>query len=314
MRSAGARPACATALPARWLEAARRSPSRAYAVAALVFLSLTWGYNWVLMKEALGYSAPFDFAAWRTALGAATLLLLLAARRRLRWPCSVWGLVVLGFFQIGIFTAATMLALVAGDPGKTSILVYTMPVWAMVFAWLMLGQKPRRPHLLATAAAFVGILCMAQPWEAAVSSSSVVYALAGAAAWGFSSVYLTRLRDTGLDALSITAWSMAFGGAMLAAAALIIPSTPTRWDAYFVAVLFYNSVITMALAWLLWTFVLDHLSIMTASLGVLAVPLVGSLSSALQLGERFSWIEMLGMGAILASVSSVYWRPGNRAS
>lgn len=288
----------------------RHSPSRdrGYAVVALVALSFVWGCNWVLMKEALRYSAPFDFAAWRTGIGAATLFLILLAQRRLRWPVHFRGLAVLGLFQMAIFTAVTMLALVTGEPGKVSILVYTMPVWAMVFAWLLLGQKPRGAHMAASAAAFVGILCMAQPWRNGVTSLSVLYSIAGAAAWGFSSVYVTRLRDTGLDVLSITAWSMAIGSAILAATACLVPSAGTRWDTYFAFILFYNAVIAMAVAWVLWAYVLGRLSIMAASLSVLAVPLIGSLFSAVRLGERFSPIELVGMGTILLSISSVHWR------
>ena len=59
---------------------------RGSAVAALAFLSVVWGYNWVLMKEALRYSDPFDFAAWRTAIGAAMLFAILGVQGRLRRP------------------------------------------------------------------------------------------------------------------------------------------------------------------------------------------------------------------------------------
>jgi drug/metabolite transporter (DMT)-like permease len=285
---------------------------RGYAVVALVFLSLVWGYNWVLMKEALQYAGPFDFAAWRTGIGAATLFMILLTQRRLRRPAQFRGLAILGLFQIAIFTATTMLALVSGDPGKMSVLVYTMPVWSMVFAWLLLGQKPRRIHMFATAAAFFGVLCMAQPWRTGIRSSAV-YALGGAAAWGFSSAYATRLRQTGLDNLSITAWSMGLGSAILVIVAYFIPSPAIRWDSRFAFILFYNAVLAMAVAWLLWTYVLERLSIMAASLSVLAVPLIGSLSSALQLGERFSSIELVGMGTILLSISAVYWKAGKRS-
>lgn len=281
-----------------------------YAAGALILLSFAWGYNWVLMKEALEYAGPFDFAAWRTGIGAGVLFLILLMQRRLRWPTKFGGLAILGLFQIAAFTALTMLALVNGDPGKISVLVYTMPVWAMVFAWRLLGQKPTHVHALATSAALVGVVCMARPWQAGLSYSSVLYALGGAATWGFSSVYATRLRHTGVDALSMTAWSMAVGGGILIALACLVPSAPVRWTPYFVFILLYNAVLATALAWLLWTYVLDRLSIVAASLGVLAVPLVGSLSSAIQLGERFSPIEVAGMGTILLSIGAVYRRAG----
>lgn len=281
-----------------------------YAAGALVFLSFAWGYNWVLMKEALEYAGPFDFAAWRTGIGAGTLFLILLMRRRLRRPAKLRGLAILGMFQIAAFTALTMLALVNGDPGKMSVLVYTMPVWAMVFAWGLLGQKPTHVHAMATGAALVGIVCMAQPWQPGLSYSGLLYALGGAAAWGFSSVYASQLRHAGVDVLSMTAWSLAVGGVILVAVACLVPSAPVRWDPYFVFILLYNAVLATAVAWLLWAYVLDRLSIMAASLSVLAVPLIGSLSSAARLGERFSSSEMVGMGTILLSIGVVYWKAG----
>lgn len=281
----------------------------ACAAAALAGLSLIWGYNWVLMKQALEYAEPFHFAAYRTGIGAATLFAILQVRGRLRRPARIADLAILGFFQIAVFTAVTMLALVSGDPGKVSILVYTMPVWSMFFAWLLLRHRPHRIHFLATGTALVGIVCMAQPWRGGGATWSVAYALAGAAAWGFSTVHATRLREAGLDNLSMNAWSMGLGAAMLVIAACFVPSAPLRWDTYFTFILLYNAVIAMAMAWLLWAYVLERLSIMAASVGVLAVPLVGSASSALQLGERFSAAELAGMAAILLGISAVYFHP-----
>jgi drug/metabolite transporter (DMT)-like permease len=37
---------------------------------ALFLLTLIWGYNWVVMKTAVQYASPFQFAALRTFLGA----------------------------------------------------------------------------------------------------------------------------------------------------------------------------------------------------------------------------------------------------
>lgn len=280
-----------------------------YAVPALAGLSFIWGYNWVLMKQALEYAEPLHFAAYRTVIGAAALFAILKWQGRLRRPARIGGLAILGFFQIALFTAVTMLALVSGDPGKVSVLVYTMPVWSMLFARIILAQKPHRIHLFATAAAFVGIVCMAQPWRGGDATASLAYALSGAIAWGFSTVYVTRLRASGLDSLSMTAWSMGLGAAMLLVGACFVPSPPLRWDGYFVLILLYNAVVAMALAWLLWAYVLERMSITAASLGVLAVPLVGSVSSALQLGERFTAAELFGMAAILLGISAVYLNP-----
>ena len=44
------------------------SPSRS-GVAALIVLSLVWGYTWVAMKEAVRFADPFDFSALRAMAG-----------------------------------------------------------------------------------------------------------------------------------------------------------------------------------------------------------------------------------------------------
>ena len=56
--------------------------ARRNAVLLLVLLSVIWSYNWIVMKQVLRYSGPFEFAAWRYALG--TVVLFAA----LRWRSS----------------------------------------------------------------------------------------------------------------------------------------------------------------------------------------------------------------------------------
>ncbi len=49
---------------------------------ALFILTLIWGYNWVVMKLAVQYASPFQFAALRTFLGAAMLFAVLFFTKR----------------------------------------------------------------------------------------------------------------------------------------------------------------------------------------------------------------------------------------
>ena len=58
--------------------------TRRNAVLLLVLLSLVWSYNWIVMKQVLRYSGPFEFAAWRYALGTLVLFGALRWRRAVR--------------------------------------------------------------------------------------------------------------------------------------------------------------------------------------------------------------------------------------
>ena len=68
----------------RSIDTARASAAeagRAGPLAAFATLALLWGYNWVVMKLALDYSGPIDFAMLRVGLGALVVFALLPILR-----------------------------------------------------------------------------------------------------------------------------------------------------------------------------------------------------------------------------------------
>jgi hypothetical protein len=75
---------------------ANKGNSAAGPIVALVFISLIWGYNWVVMKESLRYAGPFDFNALRMALGSVFLFAFMAWKREPLRPPFPAGTAVLG--------------------------------------------------------------------------------------------------------------------------------------------------------------------------------------------------------------------------
>lgn len=127
--------------------------------------------------------------------------------------------------------------------------------------------------------------------------------------WAISAILAKRLRrEVQLDLLSLTAWQMLFGALVLAAIALVVPSRPVEWTGYFFVILAFNAFLGTAAGWLIWLYILHRLPAGTASLSVLAIPVVGVLSSKLQLGEQPGAYEIGGMlliGASLALLSRI---------
>jgi drug/metabolite transporter (DMT)-like permease len=39
------------------------------------------------------------------------------------------------------FTILQTSALVEGGPGKTSVLIFTMPIWTLLMSWPLLGER-----------------------------------------------------------------------------------------------------------------------------------------------------------------------------
>jgi drug/metabolite transporter (DMT)-like permease len=287
------------------------------AVLALVILVLVWGYNWVVMKVGLGYSQPFTFAALRTFLGALALFLLLLVLRRPVRPRALGATTVLGLLQTTGSVGLAMWALERGGAGKTSILVYTMPFWLLLMAWVFLSERLRRIQWVAVALAFLGLMLVLSPWRLSGGFSDLL-AVGAAVCWAASAVVAKVLRKRHkVDLLSLTAWQMLLGAIPLVLVALLAWSGQAVWSRDFLGALAYNVILANAVGWLLWLFMLHTLRAGTAGLGTLAVPVVGVTSAWIQLGERPDAGEALGMAAIvgallLLALREILAKPGGR--
>lgn len=266
---------------------------------------LVWGYSWILMKIALRYAHPFDFAALRVGIAAALLFaLILAQRRTLRLPRYRMAF-LLGTLQVALFVALTHTALLFAGPGKTSVLTYTMPFWMIVFAHAILRERMRGAQWIAVALAFAGLVLIVAPWRLTSVAGSAL-AIGAGAVWAISAV-LSKKWPTRADPLVFTAWQLLVGAIWLAALALLHPHPPVRWTTEFVIALAFSAVFATAGGWWLWTYVLANTSAGIAGLSSLGIPVIAVLASALQLGERPDPLELAGMIAIGAALALLGW-------
>ena len=296
---------------------AARHP-RLAAAGALSLLSLIWGYNWVVMKIALHYASPFDFASLRTLLAAACLFIILGALRRPLRPKEPLGLVWLGLLQTTGFIGFTMWALVSGAVGETAVLAYTMPFWVIVLAKLVLGERMDGIQRLAVMLALFGLIMVLTPWRSHGGIESDLLAVGAGIFWAAGTLYAKILRRAArFDLLSLTAWQMLFGAIGLTVVAALLPHAAVHWNGEFIGALAYNVILANALAWILWLYALDRLPAGVASLGTLATPVISVLAAALQLGEIPDTPEIIGMlliGSALTLISLHAVRKHKRVS
>lgn len=277
-------------------------------IAALIVLSLVWGYTWVAMKEAVRFADPFDFSALRAMAGA---LLMFGAMVWLKKPLRLQApgrTFVFGLFQTTGFNALAAWALYTGAAGKTAVLVYTLPFWTLLIAWPLLGERLRGLQWPATVLAAAGLLLVLEPWQLAGTTVSKLLALATALSWAISAVLAKKWRnELQADLLALTAWQMLMGGAVLTVIALSIPTRPIQWTPYFWVMLIYCTLAGSVAGWLLWLFILRRLAAGIAGLSIMAVPALGVLFARLQLAERPGIAEAGGMLLIGASLALLSW-------
>ena len=287
--------------------------SRLAPLLALAVLSLVWGYNWVVMKQAVRFIDPLAFSAMRSFFGGLVLLLIVWLTRR---PGAIgWlaGVVTLGLIQTTVFVTLSIWALLYGGAGKTAVLVYTMPVWLMLLAWPILGEKIRGIQWVAVLVALCGLAFILQPWNLRSRPMGAVLALGAAVAWAVSGVWAKRLRRrVEIDLLTLTGWQLVLGSVPLIFLALVVPGRPIEWHPVLLAALSYNIGPATALAWLLWLYALHKLPAAVAGIGTLATPLVGVGAAWLQLGEEPRGWEKWGIALIFLGLAVTVWEQTRR--
>lgn len=270
---------------------------------ALILLALVWGYNWVVMKVGMRYAEPFTFAAMRTFLGAVFMFMLLPLLRRPLRPQALGLTAIFGLLQTAAFVGLAVWAVEMGGAGKTSVLVYTMPFWLLLFAWAVLGERVRGLQWVAVTLALAGLVAILGPWNLNGLTSSLLAVGAGLV-WAMSSVVVKILRSRhDVDLLSLIAWQGLIGSIPLVIVAALTATTVPEWTGGLIAAVLFNIGPANALAWVLWLYILHSLSTGTAGISSLAVPVVGVGAAWIQLGEKPGPLEAVGMGLIVVALA-----------
>lgn len=283
---------------------------------ALAVLSLTWGYSWIAAKQGLAHAPPFAFAAWRCLGGAAALFAVLKVLGRPLFLVAPGATLAIGLTQVAGFMLFQTWALVEGGPGKTAVLIFTMPIWTLLMAWPILGERVRGKQWLAAVCTLAGLLLIIEPWDMQTSLFSKFLGLMAALCWGVGTILVKRLRAARpVDLLTLTAWQMAIGAVPLVLLAAVVPERPTEWSLAYLGILAFMSIVSTALGWWLWIWILDRVPAWEASLSVLGTPVVAILSSRLIFEEQFKPAEVGGIlliGGGLALLSLLGWAAGRR--
>lgn len=276
------------------------------AVVALGATVIIWAYSWIVMKQVLQYAGPFDFAAIRYAAGTVLLFVVLIVLKRPLAAPPLLGTAIVGISQTALFQGLGQLALTSGGAGHVALLAYAMPFWAVLLAWLILGERPTQRQWIGLALAAVGLTCVIAPWQGLGSVASTVYALLGGMFWAVGTVVSKRMfQRHDPDPLTFTAWQMAFGAAMLAIVTFFVPQRAIEWAPAFLGGLAYSVLLATSLAWALWLILVRQLPTAIASVSSLAVPVVSVLMAWGILHETPTANEWVGMAFIVAGLFAV---------
>jgi drug/metabolite transporter (DMT)-like permease len=261
--------------------------------AGLMFLAITsvgWGFNWPVTKYLLSELPPLTLRGSSGVIGAALLALLaLLSRQSLHVPRWMWPrIVLLGVLNVTAWMVLMGLALLWLPASEAALIAYTMPVWASLLAWPVLGERPTLSRTIALVMAFAGLASImgGNGLSASVQKlPGIIMALCGAIGFAVGTV-LAKRRPILLPPIPAAAWQIGIGCLPVAIAGLLIETTnvsaitETGW-----ALLVYSVVGQFCIAYVSWFAALARLPASVAAIGTMAVPVIGVVTSALALHE-----------------------------
>lgn len=269
--------------------------------AALTFNAFTWGVSWWPFRQLQGAGLH---PLWATVLIYAVAVLVIGLRQPrafgevLRTP-ALWVLVLAS----GTTNATFNWAMTIGDVVRVVLLFYLMPLWAVLLAWLLLGEKLTPLALLRVALALAGAAVVLWPadggWPLPRGAADAL-AIVGGFSFALNNVMLRREAARSASSRGMAMFS---GGAAVAAvlalatAAPLPPALSAGWVA---------GALLLALAFLLGNLALQYGAgrlPANATAVIMITEVLFAAVSALLLGASQPSLSLLAGGALIVGAA-----------
>lgn len=278
----------------------------------LVATATGWALGWSVMKVLLRDWPPL-FARGVAGIAASLLLALIAvwSKENPRVPRAVWPrLLFAAFTNVFAWMGFATLTMQWLNVGEGVLLVFTMPIWATLLAWPLLGTRPTARGIAALLLGMAGITVLLGGGGLTMEGTRMfgILAALGAAVLFALGTVLNR-SPAPLPATVSVLWQVGLGSLPLVILGMLFerPDVGALTAAGFAALL-YVTVIGMTGCYLTWFATLRYLPPAMASTGLLLVPLIGVLSASPLLGEPLGWREATAMALTLSGVTLALWR------
>ncbi len=285
-------------------------PVKLTGLSCLVVTAFGWGLNWPATKFLLEQCPPLTARGIAGIVASLALAGIAVARgETLAVPRELrWRLVGSALLNVSAWMGLTTLSLVWLNAGEAATLAYTMPVWAALLAWPVLGEQLRLNRIAALVLGISGIAALLGGAGLNTESDKlpgVAIALAAAILFALGTV-LSKRRPLVMDPIAMTAWQVGIGCAVLLGASLVLERphlSEMHWFGW--AALTYTAAVSLGICYLMWFAALRRLDAGTAAIGTLLTPIVGVVASAIALGEplalpQFASLALVVSGVVLA--------------
>jgi drug/metabolite transporter (DMT)-like permease len=274
----------------------------------LAITSVGWGFNWPVTKYLLSELPPLVLRGTTGVVGAGLLALLaVLSRQSLRVPREQWPrLVLAALLNVACWMVLMGLALLWLPASEAALIAYTMPIWASLMAWPVLGERPNLLRVISLVMAFAGLSAImgGNGFAASVEKlPGIIMALCGSVAFAVGTILAKKL-PLHLPPLSAAAWQIGIGCLPVAVVGLLVERADVADVTHLGWILIvYSTVIQFCVSYVSWFAALARLPASVAAIGTMAVPVIGVVASALALHEPLGPGQIAALAFTLAGVA-----------
>ena len=247
-------------------------------------------FNYYFAQDAVLNSSPITFNLIRYLISSAIFLPL---ARRIIFNRDV--------IQLSIYTVSSSVlwayGLIYVNPAESAVLSYTMPLFSILIASLVLSERVTSIEILGVIVGFSGVVLYGLPLIHGFTLLGAVLTIVNAVFWALFTTFYRKLKD--YDPLTVNASQFLLGSAFLT---LLLPlDYRIKFDTQFLYGILYTSTLGGAIAFFLWNLMLKVEKVSKVTVLSFSVPILATLIES-ALGNPPLPIQIAGISLMFLGI------------
>lgn len=286
-----------------------RKPTRLTIYVLLVVVTLILGLNWPVMATGVASISPVWMGVFRVVGALLVIVPITVFSGNLVLPSrpDLPILVSLAVFRLTLVFLLLFSGLELVAPGRSSVIVWTASLWTVPIAAVFLGEHMTGRRWVGLALGIAGVVMLFEPWALAWDDPGVVLGhvlLMLAAITNAATAVHIRGHRWSMSPLQAIPWQLSGAFLLLTVIALVREGIPIiEWTPQLGLVVAYQGILATGFAFWAQITILRNMAAVSANLTLMAVPVVGVLSSALLVDEPITAALVLGLVLIISGVT-----------
>lgn len=279
-------------------------------IAGLVAAAI-WGGMYVVSKVVLEVIPPFSLLTLRLILGAVTLGIVIAVRKKTEFTREQFrDSFMVGFVGYGISLGFQFVGTKLSTASNGALVTSATPAFVLLFAPFLLGEKSTLRRIIALTVASLGVLAVINPRTAEFSPTLFwgnMSLLAAALTWALYSVLVRKVSKSADLLISSTVMLIAGIPTSILFSIFEIRSQGIgEITLGIIGGILFLGIISTAIAMFLWNYAFAEVPAAVASLTFFAQPVVGTLLGWFFLAEKITPLfitggVLIGVGILISA-------------